>query len=108
MEVFFLNSRAKKTLDEFLILTELVKKDRDDLFRVIYERNLFSVTQRDDKDKKLGDTIIHYAVLAAKADFIRNCSRIFENEINTKDFQGNSPLHLACLLGNPETLQVLL
>ena len=33
---------------------------------------------------------------------------MFENEINTKNDQGNTPLHFACLTGNLEIIKILL
>ena len=33
---------------------------------------------------------------------------MFENEINTKNDQGNTPLHFACLTGNLEIVKILL
>ena len=85
-----------------------MKKDRDDILATISKSALFSVLQRDDKDKKIGDTLVHYAVLSGKVEFIQKCRNIFENEINTKDFQGNTPLHFACLVGDIDMVNVLL
>ena len=39
---------------------------------------------------------------------IAACKNIFENDINTVDFQENSPLHFACLTGNLRVIRVLL
>ena len=64
--------------------------------------------QRDDKDKKLGDTLVHYAVLSRKVDFILQCRDIFENDINTRDFMGNTPLHFGCLIGDLSIVKALL
>ena len=64
--------------------------------------------QRDDKDKKIGDTLVHYAVLSGKVEFIKRCKAIFENDVNTRDFMGNTPLHFACLIGNLEVVNALL
>ena len=74
----------RNKVDEFRILTEIVKKDRDDLLSIISKRALLSVLQRDDKDKKIGDTLVHYAVLSRKVNFILNCRSIFENDVNTR------------------------
>jgi len=69
---------------------------------------LLSVLQRDDKDKKIGDTLVHYAVLSRKTEFILKCREIFKNDINTKDFNGNTPLHHACLIGDLQIVKALL
>ena len=69
---------------------------------------MLSVLQRDDKDKKIGDTLVHYAVLSRKVNFILNCRSIFENDVNTRDFMGNTPLHFACLIGDLEVVKALL
>ena len=73
-------------IDEFRILTEIVKKDRVDILREIFKYSLLSVLQRDGKDKKIGDTLVHYSVLSRKVHFIIQCRNIFENDINTRDF----------------------
>ena len=89
-------NKKNKQIDEFRVLTEIVKKDRDDILREISNRQLLSVLQRDDKDKEIGDTLVHYAVLSDKVNFILNCKAIFENDVNTRDLIGNTPLHIAC------------
>ena len=43
-----------------------MKKDRVDILRDIQKFHLLSVLQRDGKDKKIGDTLVHYAVLSRK------------------------------------------
>ena len=74
----------------------------------ISKLTLLSVLQRDDKDKKIGDTLVHYAVLSGKVEFITRCKQIFENDVNTRDFMGNTPLHFACLIGNLDVVKALL
>ena len=83
----FMSTDKKNRIDEFHLLTEIVKKERADILMKINEKNLISITQRDDKDKTVGDTLIHYAVLSGKADLLVLCKSLFENDINTKDFQ---------------------
>ena len=63
----------KNRIDEFLLMTELVKKDRDDVLINISQNNLVSIMQRDDKDNTVGDTILHYAVLSGRAELIQSC-----------------------------------
>ena len=83
----------------------MVRYDRVDFLQAVNKRQLFAVTQRDESS---GDNLIHYAVLAGKADFIDCIKGMFENEINTKNDQGNTPLHFACLTGNLEIVKILL
>ena len=64
---------------------------------MIAEKNLFPITQ---KDEHTGDNLIHYAVLSKKPNFIDKVKHMFENEINDRNDQGNTPFHFACLLGN--------
>ena len=78
-------SQKVAQIDEFRILTEIVKKDRVDILHEIQKYSLLSVLQKDGKDKKIGDTLVHYSVLSRKADFIIQCRNIFENDINTSD-----------------------
>lgn len=47
-------------------------------------------------------------MLSGKADFINRIKYMFENEINTKNDQGNTSLHFACLTGNLEIVKILL
>ena len=63
------------------------------------------MTQR---DEYTGDNLIHFAVLSGKVDFINSIKNMFENEINTKNDQGNTPFHFACLTGNLEIVKILL
>jgi ankyrin repeat protein len=51
---------------------------------------------------------LHYAVLARKANFVIRVKALFENEINNKNEQGNTPFHFACMLGNLDLVQALL
>lgn len=51
---------------------------------------------------------MHYAVLSRKVEFIVNCRHIFENDVNTRDFMGNTPLHFACLIGDLDVVKALL
>jgi len=85
-----------------------VKKERVDILRDIQKYALLSVLQRDDKDMKIGDTLIHYAVLSRKVDFILQCRDIFENDVNTRDFMGNTPMHFACLIGDLSVVKALI
>lgn len=92
-------------IDEFLILTEIVKRERVHFLQMIADKDLFPITQ---KDEYTGDNLVHYAVLSRKANFLIRVKSMFENEINNKNEQGNTPFHLACLLGNLDLVQALL
>jgi len=46
-------------------------------------------------------------VMSKKANFILRVKPLFENEINNKNEQGNTPFHYACLLGNLDLVQAL-
>ena len=52
--------------------------------------------------------MVHYAVLSGKVNFILKCKHIFENDVNTRDFMGNTPLHFACLTGKLDVVKALL
>ena len=83
----------------------MVKHERINLIQTVNKRGIFAVTQRDEYS---GDNLIHYAVLSGKQEFINKTKYMFENEINTKNDQGNTPLHFACLTGNLEIIKILL
>ena len=72
---------------------------------MIAEKSVFPITQ---KDEFTGDNVLHYAVLSKKPNFIIKVKSMFENEINTKNEQGNTPFHFACLLGNLDLVQALI
>ena len=91
-------------IDEFRLLTEIVKLERVNFLQVIAEKGLFPITQ---KDEYTGDNLLHYAVMSKKASFILRFKPLFENEINNKNEQGNTPFHFACLLGNLDLVQAL-
>jgi len=99
------NSTVALKVDEFLLLAEIVKRERVHFLQLIADKALFPVTQ---KDEYTGDNLLHYAVLARKANFITRVKALFENEINNKNEQGNTPFHFACMLGNLDLVQALL
>lgn len=100
-----LSSEAQTSkIDEFRLLTEIVKLERVNFLQVISEKGLFPITQ---KDEYTGDNLLHYAVMSKKANFILRVKPLFENEINNKNEQGNTPFHYACLLGNLDLVQAL-
>ena len=79
------------------MLTEIVKYERVNFLKMIAEQNFFPITQ---KDEYTGDNLLHYAVLSKKSNFINKARHLFENEINNRNEQGNTPFHFACLLGS--------
>jgi ankyrin repeat protein len=86
-------------IDEFKLLMEIVRHDRVSFLQLISDKSLLPITQ---KDEYTGDNLLHYAVLSKKSNFIIRVKAMFENEINNKNEQGNTPFHLACLLGDLE------
>jgi ankyrin repeat protein len=67
------------------------------LLKKIHEENLFPIHQKDDYS---GDNVIHYAIFENKVEFIAEIAHLYENEINLKNEDGNTPFHYACLKGN--------
>lgn len=86
-------------LDEFGLLTEIVKYERVNFLEAINKKQLFPITQ---KDEYTGDNLLHFAVFENKTDFIYKILHLYENEVNVKNARGNSPFHYACLKGNIE------
>jgi ankyrin repeat protein len=70
----------------------------------IYHKQLFIITQ---KDVFTGDSLLHYAIFDNKTEFVKHMIELFENEINMKNEDGNTPLHYACIRGNLEIVKLL-
>lgn len=54
-----------------------------------------------------GDTVLHYATFDNKTFFVKAIIDLFENEVNMRNEDGNTPLSYACLRGNLEIVKIL-
>ena len=97
-------SDSPSKVDEFALLIRIVKLERIHFLKEISYRQLFSVTQ---KDVFTGDNVLHYAVLGNKGAFVEQAVDLFENELNMRNEDGNTPLAYACLRGNLELVKLL-
>lgn len=95
---------TKNSLDEFGLLTEIVKYQRDHFLEAINKKQLFPITQ---KDEYTGDNLLHFAVFENKTEFIFKVLHLYENEVNVKNARGNTPFHYACLKGNIKIVLML-
>ncbi len=96
---------SRKTIDQFELLTEIVKYERVSFLERISQKNLFPITQ---KDEYTGDNLLHYTIFENKADFLHKVLHLYENEVNAKNERGNTPFHYACLKGNIEIVMLFM
>lgn len=94
----------EQPLDEFGLLTEIVKYERVSFLTQINKKSLFPITQ---KDEYTGDNLLHFAIFENKRDFIYQVLHLYENELNVKNARGNTPFHYACLKGNIDIVLTL-
>jgi len=82
----------------------MVNYERDEILIKINKERLINIHQRDDYS---GDNVLHYAIFADKFQFIDRVKGLFENEINSKNEEKNTPMHYACLKGNLDIIDLL-
>ena len=100
-----ISTDTKKNIDQFELLTEIVKYERISFLERISQKNLFPITQ---KDEYTGDNLLHYSIFENKAAFLQKILHLYENEINAKNERGNTPFHYACLKGNLEMVSIFM
>lgn len=54
-----------------------------------------------------GDSILHYAIFDNKTELVKSIIDLYENEVNMRNEDGNTPLSYACLRGNLELVKLL-
>ena len=54
-----------------------------------------------------GDTILHYAIFDNKTELVKQIIDLYENEVNMRNEDGNTPLAYACLRGNLDIVKLL-
>ena len=54
-----------------------------------------------------GDSILHYAIFDNKTELVKLIIDLYENEVNMRNEEGNTPLSYACLRGNLELVRLL-
>lgn len=54
-----------------------------------------------------GDSVLHYAIFDNKTAFVEQIIDMYENEVNMRNEDGNTPLAYACLRGNLEIVKML-
>lgn len=54
-----------------------------------------------------GDSVLHYAIFDNKTAFVEAIIDMYENEVNMRNEDGNTPLAYACLRGNLEVVRLL-
>eukprot|EP00347_Sterkiella_histriomuscorum_P013527 403364372 len=97
------NNSANK-IDEFALLIRIIKLERVHFLREIHYKQLFIITQ---KDMFTGDSILHYAIFDNKSELVRQIIDLYENEVNMRNEDGNTPLAYACLRGNLQIVKLL-
>lgn len=54
-----------------------------------------------------GDSVLHYAIFDNKTEFVKSIIDLYENEVNMRNEDGNTPLQYACMRGNLEIVKLL-
>lgn len=59
------------------------------------------------KEKKTGKSLLHYAV-KFQPSFVTELLNVAKIDVDIKDFEGNTPLHIACTTENTNVVELLL